>query len=105
MLFKNWLIKIGIEPNEYLNIVKNIANENNYDPYLLSFSNNPKKKLNYDGVNFGANLYNDFIIYNLLDGEEIANQKRLNYRKRAYKIYKQTNNKYSPSALSYNILW
>jgi hypothetical protein len=100
--FINQLNKLNIKPDEYLKIAKSTAKQAGYNPDLLKFS--LSKKLNYNGVDFGAPNYNDFIIYKLTN-PEIANNKRDNYRARSKKVMEETKNKYSPASLSYYILW
>ena len=56
----------NIEPEEYLLIARRAAKKHGYDPDLLHLSNKPKYKLMYNDIYFGANLYNDFILYQLL---------------------------------------
>jgi hypothetical protein len=87
-----------------------VANKRGYDGNKLSISNDGIHKLNYDGVKFGRIGYNDKIIYTWLEHnnkipEGTAKLKYTNYRKRAEKVMKETNNKFSPSSLSYYILW
>jgi len=102
--FMNQLNNLNISPDKYLKIVKSTAKQAGYNPKLLKFSSKPNKKLEYDGVDFGAVGYGDFIIYKLTNNK-IANKKRDDYRKRAEKVMKETNNKISPASLSYYILW
>lgn len=103
-MFENKLIEMGIDPKIYLEIAKKKALENNYDPKYLKFSTNPKKKLSYNDISFGASGYNDFIIYSLLEPFK-AESKRKNYWRRASKVAIQSDNKYSPSMLALHILW
>ena len=102
--FNKQLEDLDIDKNKYLSMAKKAATNSGYNPNLLKFSSDPKKKLNYDGVNFGAVGYNDYIIYQLFQ-PDIAEQKRTNYRKRARKVMEATNNKFSPASLSYNLIW
>ncbi len=102
--FMNQLNKLNIEPSEYLKIARQTAQKAGYNPKLLNFSDNNKKKLVYDNIDFGAVNYNDFIIYKLTN-PEIAEKKRENYRKRAFKVMQETNNEYSPASLAYMIIW
>jgi hypothetical protein len=102
--FMNQLNNLNISPDKYLKIAKSTAKQAGYNPKLLKFSSKPNKKLEYDGVDFGAVGYGDFIIYKLTNNK-IANKKREDYRKRAEKVMKETNNKISPASLSYYILW
>jgi len=104
MLFSERLQSIGLYPDLYLKLVKNIASKNGYNPDLLTFSDDKKHKLSYNGIKFGANGYNDYIIYSLLH-ENIAEKKRENYRKRAKEVMLKSGSKYSPASLSYYILW
>lgn len=108
--FIEQLKDINFKPEVYLNVVKKIAKSKGYNPDKLTFSNNPKKKLNYDGVDFGAVNYGDFIIWSFLElNNEVedgyAKIKRKNYRKRAIDIMKKTKDKYSPASLSFYLLW
>ncbi len=98
----------------FLLIAKGIAKERGYDPLKLRLSNDGKHKLEYKfndkWIKFGRVGYKDFITYmfNHHLGNmtyEAAVSKMTNYRKRAYSIMKKSGNIYSPSALSYNILW
>lgn len=102
--FYKQLEDLDIDKKLYFKMAKKSAKDAGYNPNLLKFSSNPKKKLNYDGIDFGALNYNDFIIYQLTQ-PEIANEKRTNYRKRAKKVMEKTNNKLSPASLSFYILW
>ena len=95
----------NITPQNYLKIVKMNAKLHGYDSKLLKFANNNKHKLSYNGTEFGRVGYNDFIIYLFTTDEETAFKKRNAYRKRAYKVMKETNDKYSPASLAFNILW
>ena len=105
MLFQEFLKNIKIRTSDYLRIAKQRAIVTGYNPNLLMFSNDTKHKLSYNGVKFGANGYNDYIIYSILCNKEIANIKRKNYRKRSFQVMQKTNNIYSRASLSYNILW
>lgn len=99
------------EPLEYLRRAKIIAKKQGYNPKLLSLSNKPNKKLNYNNVHFGASNYNDFIIYSDmakkgLITKEQADKHRQNYLSRATKIkgdWKE--NIESPNNLAIRILW
>lgn len=109
-LFIRQLDKLNIDYKEYLKIAKQTAKKAGYNPLLLNFSDKKNKKLNYNGVDFGAVNYNDFIIYKFLekrgeipDGMSLKKQNQ--YRKRAYQVMVESDNKYSPASLSYYILW
>lgn len=110
MEFQKQLSKFNITSKDYLKLAKYRAKKEGYNSSLLKLSDDNKHKLMYKGVKFGAVNYNDFILYSVLvvDGKiskEEAYKKRLNYRKRAFKVMNKTNDKFSPSALSYFILW
>ena len=81
------------------------AAQENYNPNLLTYSDDDKHKLMYNNIKFGANGYYDFILYALLEDEDVAIKKRISYRKRAYATMKATSSKFSPASLSYYILW
>lgn len=102
--FIKQLEKLGIEPNKYLKIARETGKKAGYNPKEIIFSKNNTHKLEYKGVSFGAVNYNDYIIYKLTKPNE-AEMKRTNYRKRAFKVMKETNDKNSPASLSYYILW
>ena len=105
MLFQEFLQSANIPVSYYLSVAKRRAKASGYNPKLLQFSNDTKHKLSYNGVKFGANGYNDYIIYNILYNKEIANVKRQNYRKRAFDVMQKTGSDNSPASLSYYILW
>lgn len=104
-------LSIGLTPKRYLSIARQYAKIHNYNPNLLKFSTNPKHKLNYDGVNFGSSIYNDYIIYRYLERLEIlasdeAQRHRVNFLKRASHIKGNwKNNVKSKNNLSMSILW
>ena len=105
-MFIDILKKKGINPNDYLNIVQMIADKYGYDKNLLTYSDNPKKKLSYNNINFGSSVNNDFIIYLLKTNEENALEKRKNYLARAYNIRGDwRTNSISPNNLAIRILW
>lgn len=103
--FKKQLQEENIDSKDYLDIVRTNAKMKGYNPSLLNYSDDDIHKLDYDGVKFGRVGYNDFIIYLFTTDEDEALNKRKNYRKRAYKVMKETNDKFSPATLSYEILW
>jgi len=110
MTFEKNLDNKQISKNEYLSIAKKTASNTGYNPKLLTFSQNPKYKLNYDGTDFGASDYNDFILYKLLEKHNkvedgTANKRRTAYRTRAKKVMEKSNDKYSKASLSFFILW
>lgn len=108
--FEKQLQGVGLTTNKYLEIVKIIAKKRGYNPELLSISNDGIHKLEYDGVKFGRVNYNDKIIYMWLEKNGkiptgTTKEKYTNYRKRAEKVMKATNNKFSPASLSFNLIW
>ena len=103
-MFVDKLRKYNINPNIYLDIARRKAYNAGYDPALLHFSKDSKKKLNYGNINFGASNYKDFIVYTLIEPNKAENR-RESYWKRALKTAMETENKYSPAMLSLKILW
>lgn len=108
--FKNQLKNINLSVDDYLKMAQFIAKNRGYDPEKLKISTDGIHKLNYDGVNFGRVGYKDHIIYTWLEHnnklpEGTAKLKKMNYRKRAEKVMKATNNKYSRASCSFYILW
>ena len=103
-MFQDKLRSYNIEPKLYLDIARKRAYSDGYDPALLHFSRDPKKKLSYAGRDFGASGYKDYILYSLLE-PELAEKRRENYSKRALRTAMETNDKYSPAMLSLKILW
>ena len=58
----------------------------------------------------GAIGYNDYPTYMELEKKGkvpkgTTKMKYTNYRRRAEKVMKETNNKFSPASLSYNLIW
>lgn len=103
--FKLILKKHKIPLKKYLDIMKFIAKKNGYNKEL-TYSNNPKYKLYYDGVNFGSSINNDYILYLLINGKEEALKHRKNYLIRSSKIKGEwKNNEISPNNLSRIIIW
>jgi len=108
--FSKFLKGVDLTLNKYLKMARFVAKNRGYDPDLLNISDDGIHKLNYDGVGFGRVGYNDKIIYTWLEHnnkipEGTAKLKYTNYRKRAIKVMKETNNKFSRASLSYFILW
>jgi hypothetical protein len=108
--FESQLEKIGLTINKYLEIVKTIAKSRGYNPEKLTEATDGIHKLNYDGVKFGRVGYNDKIIYMWMEKhgkvpKGTTKMKYTNYRRRAEKVMKETNNKFSPASLSYNLIW
>lgn len=104
-------VGLGLKQDKlYLKLAKRAAKKEGYNPKLLKLAKDKKHKLSYDGVLFGAKGYKDFLLYLIQskgDKKKIegAFKKRINYRKRAYDVMKETNDKFSPASLSYYILW
>jgi hypothetical protein len=113
--FIKQLEEIGFEPNKYLNLAKNMAKKEGYNPDNLYFANNNDNKLMYESPEgkkyFGKAGYGDFIIWTFKEDKgEVkkgyAKQKRNVFRKSHGEISKIYNlGKYSPNELSINILW
>jgi DNA adenine methylase len=109
--FEEVLKSKGIQPEDYLNIVKHVAKSKGYDPELISFADDGKHKLIYDSPNgirkFGSAPLNDYIIYNMKEGIDFekgtAEKKRYAYHARF--TDGKAHEKYSPWELSLNILW
>ena len=100
----------NLNPSIYLDYAKLIAKKKGYDPNKLTLATDDKHKLNYDGVLFGAVGYKDKLIYSWLEYHNIIPKgttltKSTNYRKRAEKVMMRSNNKFSASSLSFNIIW
>ncbi len=104
-MFTKELKKKNIDPDQYLKQAKKQAKASGLDPTKLNFSEDPKKKLTYEGVSFGSAKYNDYIIYKLKDDVK-ADDYRERYKKSHGSIkgaWKK--NKLSPNALSLKINW
>jgi hypothetical protein len=101
----------NIEPDEYLLIARRAAKKHGYDQDLLHLSDKPNYKLMYNNIHFGANLYNDFIIYTLLYRQGKFTLEYINNRRKAYLARSEAiegdwkNNKLSKNNLARNILW
>lgn len=99
----------------FLKTVRKIAKMQGYDPSKLYISQDGIHKLEYHldnnkKIKFGRVGYMDFpnYLYNVVLNNitlQDAIKKRINYRKRAIKVLNKINNDFSPSALSYKILW
>ena len=103
-MFQDKLRSYNINPKTYIDIARKRAEYLGYSPSLLTFSSNPKKKLNYADRDFGATGYKDYIIYHLTD-PTTADRKRKSYWARAKKTADETKDKFSPASLALNILW
>jgi hypothetical protein len=110
MKFTEYLKSLNFKPDDYLKIAKNTAKKYGYEFLSLSFSDKDKYKLKIldpltrKYIYFGANGYKDYIIYKHLYNKAYADKKAFNYHSRAFNIYSKSD-KYSPSVLSYIILW
>lgn len=91
---------------EFLNMARNKAKKENYNPNDLFLSDKKNKKLMYIKDNkkiyFGAKGYGDFIYYSNYE-PEIADKKRNTFIKSHSKI--KDSGKYSPNQLAIRILW
>jgi hypothetical protein len=111
MSFQEFLESLHISPAEYIKIARDTAKKKGYDPHKLSFSLNSNYKLTYDGVSFGANKYNDFIIYGFLVKQGVITKetrelRRASYLTRSAKIKGNWQaDKNSKNNLARNILW
>lgn len=110
MSFKNVIEKEGINPNVYLDIVKEYAKKSGYDPNKLKFSDDGIHKLEYENVKFGRVGYGDFILWTLREKKgdtppKYADKKRNAYLARARKIKGDWHFPTSPNMLAIKILW
>jgi hypothetical protein len=113
--FQQRLKSLDIEPEWYLRIVRELAEEHGYSPYHLSFSDRIDKKLmlRHKGrtIHFGASPYQDYILLNFqaqagLISERQCEEVRERYLKRATRIKGSwTEDPFSPNYLSMRILW
>ena len=104
MPFIKELKQLNINPDNYLKQAKKQAKLSGLDPTKLKFSEDPKKKLTYEGISFGASSYNDYIIYKLKQDPK-ADQYRNRYQKSHQAIKGDWKNKLSPNSLSLKINW
>jgi hypothetical protein len=96
----------GIDPDNYLDIMRRIAKDAGYNPEDLQFSKKKGKKLVYQNVHFGNSNNNDFVIYYLTEGEQEAMKRRRMYLARATKIGGDwDDNPISPNNLAIRIIW
>lgn len=107
MTFADILKNMNIEPEKYLEIARKYAKQKGYDPEKLTISRRANNKLNYDGVNFGAKLYDDYILYKHFYKNPVeADERRNLYLIRSSKIKGNwKSSPYSPNNLSRRILW
>lgn len=110
-MFSNQLKELNIPVKTYLNIAKQRANKSGYNPKLLTISNNPEYKLNYDGTDFGRTGYGDFIIWSILEDRGLvekgyADKKRNVFQASHSKIKGDwKKNPKSPNNLALKINW
>jgi hypothetical protein len=110
MHFVEYLNELGVSPQKYLSIVKRKAKKYGFDFMSLAFSDDKKYKLKILNpetkkyIYFGANGYFDKILYNILFNKKYADKKAFQYHARAFDVYHKSP-KYSPSVLSFIILW
>ncbi len=113
MNFQDQLKIIGYNPKTYLQQAQIKAIYNDYNYSSLQFSDDPKYKLQitnpYNGkvIRFGANGYNDYLVYMFLAKKrkisiDDANNHRNNFLAR---MKKKDNNMYSKLNLAREILW
>lgn len=115
MNFQQRLIKLNINPQIYLSIVKEIAEHCGYNPDNLNFSDTICKKLMYrhNGrtIHFGNSMYQDYIILNSeVEAELITtaqcDEMRNRYLLRVSKIKSDWMfDDYSPKYLNVKLLW
>lgn len=104
--FTRRLESLNIEPEQYLDIMKDIAKDAGYNPEDLAFSRRKEKKLVYQGVHFGNSANNDFIIYYLSQGQKEAKKRRSAYLSRARRIGGDwKDDPISPNNLAIRIIW
>ncbi len=115
MSFIKQLKDNNINPNLYIDIIRQWADLNDYDGSKIYFSDKKNKKLMYiidnKKIHFGQVGYNDYIIYTIKElhakiPNGTAKEKRKLYRARATNIKGDwKKEKYSPNNLAINILW
>jgi hypothetical protein len=93
--------------NLYIYLVKENAKFNGYDPDRIFKSNKKGKKFYYltpddKKVHFGAKGMNDFLLYLINDGVDVARERRRLYHLRHKN---DPTDKYSAGELARNILW
>lgn len=111
MIFKEWLQSQKIPTSSYLKLCRYFAKSSGYNDKDLNFADDGVHKLEYQGVKFGRNFYNDFYIWGWYEFKKeiptgTADKKRQNYLKRATNIkgnWKEDKN--SKNNLAIKILW
>ena len=58
--------KAGFSLEKYLEQAKKNARKHGYNTRLLKISEDPKYKLDYNGIKFGSAINNDYIIYRMM---------------------------------------
>ena len=115
-MFRRQLKAEGLTPEKYLEIVRDIANEEGYDGRAIEFSDDPDKKLMiYDDEGkkhyFGAVGYNDYIIWSK---KEALGKVKKGYAEMKRRVFNKSHSKmpgdwkgdkYSPNNLAMKILW
>lgn len=114
--FLTQLNNIKFNPSKYLEIARNIAHSNGYNPSDLNFCNDGIHKLEIIDNNgkikkFGRVGYGDYIIYTFLESKDkvpmgFADRKK-NVFRTSHLLIKGDwkNNKFSPNNLALRILW
>lgn len=113
MSFEDYLKDIKFNPKTYLQQVRIKAMYLDYDWKTITFCDDDKYKLqitnpnNGKVVKFGANGYNDFIIYlYMVKKGQITYDDALKHQERFLKRMKKTDdNMYSKKNLARNLIW
>jgi hypothetical protein len=108
--FVKQLESLNITPAQYMKQAKQRAKNAGLNPGKLKFSDKRDKKLDYDGVHFGAYGYKDYIIYSIQEKrgdveKGTAREKRNRYQISHQAIKGNWKNTLSPNALSLKINW
>jgi hypothetical protein len=108
--FVKQLESLNITPAQYMKQAKQRAKNAGLNPSKLKFSDKRDKKLDYDGVHFGAYGYKDYIIYSIQEKrgdveKGTAREKRNRYQVSHQAIKGNWKNTLSPNALSLKINW
>jgi hypothetical protein len=92
----------GIDPEDYFSLAVKRAKELGLKGEL-SFVNDGKHKMEFNGVKFGSLKNKDYIIYLLTEGKEVAERKRKAYHAR---MFSTANNRKITDKMKYTlILW
>ena len=107
----SFINKSIITPSKYLSKARQYAEQHGYDKSKLKFSDDKKKKLEYDGVDFGSATNNDYIIYQSMEEKGKAEDGKAEMMRRSY-LKRSTNilgnwkkNPKSKNMLAIKILW